>query len=478
MKRLNRPAMIWLLRVVVFLIVVLIFFYAEEDWRGARAWAACQRDLAAKGETLDLRQLAPPGKPEDDLSKVPIFAPLDEKEVDPQAPIEQVAIELGAPYSADYPKSSSYLRGQSFDLAAWQKYYRTLPSAHLTGQGTTPAQDVLEVLRRFDPPMNAVDAALSNPEAHWPFNYDRPFETSFRGVTQMIRLAKILQLRGIAHLENGETDLAEKDYLFSFRLNRPLARQGTVISFLISAGVRAIDDSILFEGLRRHAWNASQLQEMESGLALSDILAAGANSLRFERASALQSIKYTQVDDPRLAHGDEDISFFIGVLHWLRLRPSGWWDLDRCAYSLGMQRVIDSIDLNRSILIPPEVIPEEKNPTLKIFRQIYLPLSTSVLTIFENIDSKIAQAETYRRLARLACRLEEYRLAQGHYPNQLTDLPDLPAHLNQEVLSEKPLRYQRKGEGYLLYSIGWNQKDHGGVMAPDMAQGDWVWPSP
>jgi hypothetical protein len=45
-------------------------------------------------------------------------------------------------------------------------------------------------------------------------------------------------------------------------------------------------------------------------------------------------------------------------------------------------------------------------------------------------------------------------------------------------LSEEPLRYQRKGDGYLLYSIGWNQKDDGGVLAKDYREGDWPWPSP
>jgi len=94
------------------------------------------------------------------------------------------------------------------------------------------------------------------------------------------------------------------------------------------------------------------------------------------------------------------------------------------------------------------------------------------------MGNQIAKAETYRRLARLACRLEEYRLAHGQYPDTLDALPDLPAHLNQEVLSEQPLQYHRKGNGYSLYSLGWNQKDDGGVYSTDAKEGDWPWPSP
>jgi hypothetical protein len=94
---------------------------------------------------------------------------------------------------------------------------------------------------------------------------------------------------------------------------------------------------------------------------------------------------------------------------------------------------------------------------------------------------RIAKTESYRRLARLACRLEEYRIAHGQYPDKLEELPDLPTHLNQEVLSEKPFRYERKGNGYLLYSVGWNQQDDGGVPAtydPPNNKDDLPWPSP
>ena len=38
------------LGIFVFLVAV---FYAEENWRGKRAWENCKRGLEAKGETLD-----------------------------------------------------------------------------------------------------------------------------------------------------------------------------------------------------------------------------------------------------------------------------------------------------------------------------------------------------------------------------------------------------------------------------------------
>jgi hypothetical protein len=38
------------------------------------------------------------------------------------------------------------------------------------------------------------------------------------------------------------------------------------------------------------------------------------------------------------------------------------------------------------------------------------------------------------------------------------------------------LLYRRSnGGGYLLYSIGWDEKDHGGVPGKSKEEGDWVW---
>jgi hypothetical protein len=109
--------------ILVAALVFIILFYIEEDRRGEHDWAICQSGLVAKGEILDLCQLAPPGKPEDDLSKAPIFAPLYEKEPDAGAPIKQIDIGFRCEYSAR-PKYH-YLQGEPFDIAAWQKLYRS-----------------------------------------------------------------------------------------------------------------------------------------------------------------------------------------------------------------------------------------------------------------------------------------------------------------------------------------------------------------
>jgi len=299
-------------------------------------------------------------------------------------------------------------------------------------------------------------------------------------------VSQIVQLRAVAHLDNNEFDLAEKDYLFSFRLNQSLTKGCFLVNYLVIAAVRSIDDSILWEGLRRHAWTEAQLREMESALASIDMLALSTDSLRTERASFVKSVNVAQAADTNIARRMKAQGLLF-PFESAMIRPRGWWNEDRTAYCKAIQRYVDGVDLERGTLssaafpyhVKSGYVDNNRATGTSAWNEFYIPLSAASIPGTDNFGLEIARAETYRRLARLACRLEECRLAHGNqYPEKLDELPDLPAHLNQEVLSEEPLRYQRKGDGYLLYSVGWNQKDDGGVIAKDDREGDWVWPSP
>jgi hypothetical protein len=484
MKRLFGKIVFWLACLAGVFAILIVLVYVEEDWRGAHDWAVCQRDLTARGESLDLQQLSPLGKPEDDLSKVPIFAELYSDGAWDKARIHKLRADLNTANASQIPKAD-YRKAEPVDLAAWQKFYRSEPSSNLSANSSTPAQDVLQVLGRFDPDLAEIDTAISGPGAYFPIDYKMPYATPSSGVTSMIPVAQILQLRGAAHLENHETDLAEKDYLFSVRLCQPLAKGCFLVNFLVIGGVRTIDDSVLWNGLRQHAWNDAQLHEMESALASTDMLSLAVSTLRNERGSFLKTVDVAQTVDTNISRNLKT-GRFLGLLEYSILRPIGWWDQDRVTYSLTAQKWIDGIDLNQELLhssaFPQHplagYIDDNGATDTPLWIKLYTPLSAASIPSLENDGPGFARAETYRRLARLACRLEEYRIAQGQYPEKLDDLPDLPLHLNQEVLDNQPLHYQRRAGTYSLYSLGWRQKDDGGQFSSDPQQGNWPWPSP
>jgi hypothetical protein len=106
-----------------------------------------------------------------------------------------------------------------------------------------------------------------------------------------------------------------------------------------------------------------------------------------------------------------------------------------------------------------------------------------LLPFLDGVPIKAAAAQTATDQAAVACALERYRLANGQFPENLQALvPQFIAHLPNDVITGEPFKYRRAGDGrFVLYSVGWNEKDDGGVPGKTMfdeTEGDWVWEYP
>jgi len=89
-------------------------------------------------------------------------------------------------------------------------------------------------------------------------------------------------------------------------------------------------------------------------------------------------------------------------------------------------------------------------------------------------DSAIARLDEFR----IVLALKVYKQQHGAYPATLAKLQQtLSWQLPDDVFSGQPFRYQPKGEGFMLYSLGKDLDDDGGVREEDRKYqaGDIVW---
>ncbi len=72
------------------------------------------------------------------------------------------------------------------------------------------------------------------------------------------------------------------------------------------------------------------------------------------------------------------------------------------------------------------------------------------------------------RSANAALAVERYRLAHGDgLPPSLDALvPEFLDRVPTDIFADSPLRYRRLDLGYVIYSIGPDQKDDGGSLLP------------
>ena len=116
----------------------------------------------------------------------------------------------------------------------------------------------------------------------------------------------------------------------------------------------------------------------------------------------------------------------------------------------------------------------------------YDVFSKMMLPALTRFADKCARAQCSADLARIACALERYRLANGQFPETLDALaPKFMESLPHDLINGQPLKYRRTDDGqFVLYSVGWNETDDGGTVGltksgnPDWQQGDWVWRYP
>ena len=115
-----------------------------------------------------------------------------------------------------------------------------------------------------------------------------------------------------------------------------------------------------------------------------------------------------------------------------------------------------------------QAIPKSMFPSYKILAQITAP---AILRAIEAFDRAVAQAQN----AHQALALKRYKQTQGQYPDQLQQLisGDFKA-LPIDPFNGEPFHYKKEGEGFLLYSVGRNRVDEGGISGSRM-DGDIVW---
>jgi hypothetical protein len=107
-------------------------------------------------------------------------------------------------------------------------------------------------------------------------------------------------------------------------------------------------------------------------------------------------------------------------------------------------------------------------------------MARMLLPALGKVIMRAAAGQTALNQAAIACALERYRLANGRFPETLATLaPRFISALPNDVLTGESYKYRLTDDGrFVLYSIGWNEKDDGGVAGRrpfDEEQGDWVW---
>jgi hypothetical protein len=513
------------LKALAVLLCLAAILYVEENWRGKRAWGGYRNELETKGEHLDFDYFVPPPVPEEqNFALTPVVAScysqlLDRKghRIDPPDTnvVNRLKMDIMRkstllphsespdPSQAFYqPHIGRWQQAELTDLKAWQFYYRLPPDTNspyysqtnefpVPTQPQSPAADVLSALSKYDSVIEELRQASRLPSSRFPLNYTTniPTRIILIHLESLKSCATVLRLRAVAELENGQPDKTLSDvqlmlYLAGSIRNEPQERPLGVRMFLTDCALQPV-----WEGLARQQWSDDQLSVLEQELAGFDALKDYEFAMRSQMASELKFVEYLRTE--RRANS---ITCMCGDTMWgptlvYRLSPSGWFYLNARAMARMYEVALPTSLESEQRIISPEIGKRFGHALELEYRHHLIPDNVLVSLMVPPLsgEAKIcARTQAAVDIARVACALERYWRAQGSYPEQLDILaPKFIEKIPSDIINGQPLHYHWIKNGkFLLYSVGWNGKDDGGVpddsdqWIPSMPQVDWTWQYP
>jgi len=493
---------------VACVVTVIALFYAEEDWRGKYDLEKFKRQWEAKGEKFNYSDFIPPCPPDDqNFALAPIVyssygqiltregkeIPFKDRDTNF---VSWLKMDIVHNYE-ESPKNGDWRIAKMSDLKVWRDYYRALAARTnefpTAPQPQSPAADVLLALSKYDSAIEELREASKLPYSRFPIEYgkDDPAAILLPHLATLKQCSLALQLRAIAELQNGQSEKALDDVKLALYLVNSIRTEPFLISHLVRIAMTEITLQPIYEGLAECKWSDAQLTELDSELAKLDFLVDYEFSMRGEMIFGMTETEYLRRSRNFQALGyNENGSRNDAASHLgLRVAPASFFYRNELTIAQMHERwMLPIVDVINRIVSPKTV--QQNNAAANKELQHGWPYNILARMFFPGVGSvvgKYAREQSSLDLARTAIALERFRLAHGKFPDSLDELaPQFIAKVPHDIINGRPLHYQREANGqFILYSVGWNETDDGGIVAhkknsesPDFESGDWVWKYP
>ncbi len=460
-------------------------FYVHQNLLGAMAWKKVQKDVAATGESLDPASLIPAPVPDErNFGALPIFrlyrdasGNLGSHDLTAALlPVQDSATSKDPKEGrkTDLPYLGRWRKGEQIDRVAVQKKLAEL-NHEPAGSQATP----LQLYAKLCPALADLRAANAThldclfPQDPNPLQWEK----ALGSLTTQIKMAKVLAYEERLALDAGQPQLALDDLRLAWKINSGLRKEDTLIAGFVSLAMVAIQMENVRQSLAGHVWNEAQLAQVDRDLGAMDELADFQQSIRGEairfaipladylKSNRRQLVFLLQMDlTPSMPSVSRSISSVAALLV-----PGGWLDQYKAdAVGFEMLALLPMLDVPTH-----RVFPEKEARMLAWISNLpasgpwrnFVEMSCSALS---GSAKKFAYSQVQIDQARLACRLERYRLVHGEYPETLAMLEPVYGPNPHDPVIGDPYHYHRNADGtYRLWSLGWNQKDDGGTFTED-----------
>ena len=362
------------------------------------------------------------------------------------------------------------------------------------------AVDFLAWSDRFGPDFAIIREALKRPYARMDGDYEQAYAMPFPNFVAVRIVAQTLSQRAQCDLLLGRPEKALSNLTLLHNLSRlleakPTGKPMTLVAAMINVAITGLYVQTVSDGFQLQAWREPQITDLQKQLAEINLPPQVAESFRTEQASFINTLmtisptalaneflKLSGGPTNRWAWFKEPMSRFIA------LAPRGWIYQNMITHARWHQMENYGADLADGQIHPDKSNRMADELSAAIARRstyAYTYLAARAIPNYTAAVRSLGYQQTRANEALVVCALERFHLANGQYPETLAALmPQFLDKIPNDLIGGQPLKYHRTDDGrFVLYSIGWDEKDDGGITVmgknlPDMSRGDWVWPQP
>jgi hypothetical protein len=486
----------WTVGIVLGFALVITALWQEENRRGRRMWEETCARLRAAGEPVELADIIPPMIPdEDNVAAAPIFAEVFvDKEAARLTQYVDAFSGMGvgpAGGGAMRPSAKPLFHDDMSALDEWRDFLRACCPAKAPTTPVAAADEIQHYFSGWERELREIRDALQRPRCRWPLRYQDGVRMNNPVLALPMGLCSNARPMVLASAAKGDAAACVETLIIHLHLVQAMSEGSP---YLIGYLVALTGDAMMLQTLQ-HVLGVVQfdeaqlatLQHVISRISLHDTYRA----FQCERVVASHWMTHMTLEDLRQWFEFQNGTTTSSMLDKVKMagrnikvfamakRPEGWKLADGADYAAFLYDEVQScVDESAGTVLHSRATAMDAAFAARkaaAGRLSFMKVSSS----FGSLLGKEAQHQAMTREALLWCAIERFRLKLGSPPENLDALvPEFLDKIPCDPVNGLPLRYVRKGDrDYLLYSIGWNDKDDGGVETKRRDKGDWVWAS-
>lgn len=324
-------------------------------------------------------------------------------------------------------------------------------------------EELQQILGGDEKTLELLHSIAAGAPSRYPIDLSQGFSALLPHLSKAKRGVQVLGAEAMMRAAGGNTAGAVESLLAAGRFTETFSEEPIIISHLVRiacwdqvlarvqrlVNAAALDESQLVS-LQKAVTTAEHPDSLARALAGERAFGLGAFLDRSQRAGIFSSTGQPASQGERLAH-----SALI-----MALRVSGLLQRDQAFYLDSMSNRIAAASLSF-----PERYEAASLLSTNLPASRFLIFSRMLLPGLSRLSVKDAEHASRMRVAQATLAVERYRAANGGKPPRSLEelMPRYLVAIPSDPIDGKPLRFKPREQGYVVYAVGSNGKDDGGL---------------